>query len=244
MPVKGFYCAVGDDAELIEKKWLAGLEKKYDSNLWLRYDLTIDYIEPSNLITEYYSARLFSPGVTIVLRNADKRREEVETFLNNVLSTPLIENSVILILGSCNGTTKLGKLIKSKFNVSEFTKEEIKPFELLDALNFKRTEKVLHFCRRLFEADYNPLALFSLLTNHFLLLKKLKKVQHLKLDEIASSLGQHRFRTQKALPACKYWSEQDIDRAISGLASLDRLIRTWRYDEKMLIEMYLIEACL
>jgi len=244
MPVKGFYAAIGNDSPIIENKWLLDLENKFPDHTWLRYNMAIDTVDFRAVAMEYFSENLFSSGTCIVIRHADKKQQEVETFLSELLENPIKENTVILIQDTCNKTTRLGKLLKDKFSCSEFEKQEIKPFDLLDALNTKRLNKVLQFSSLLFDADYNPLALFSLLLNHFLFLRKLREVEGLGIDGAAKKLGQHRFRIQKALPAFHYWAVSDIDRALLELSKLDKNIRTWQYDERTLIEMFLINICL
>ena len=73
MPVKGFYFVYGDDADMIEKRYIPDLEKKYQSASWLRYDATIDDIRIGSLTTEYNANDLFADSKVIVIRNADAK---------------------------------------------------------------------------------------------------------------------------------------------------------------------------
>ena len=145
---------------------------------------------------------------------------------------------------SWNKTTRFGKLVKKHFVVRELAKPEIKPFDLLDSLNTKNLAKILNCSNRLFEADYNPLAIFSLVFGHFILLRHIKAHDGKTPDAIARELKQHQFRIKKAMVANKEWTTQDITNALQTLGRLDKLLRTWRYDEKMLIQMALIKLCI
>jgi len=244
LPVKGFYCAVGNDSDLIEKKWIPDLEKRYPNHLWLRYDASIDNINFSGLAAEYSSETLFNAGVCIIIRNADKQQQEIAEFLVDISKNPIPGNAIILVQETCNRTTRLGKVVSELFRCEEFQKAELKPFDLLDALNFKKLNKILQFSNLLFSADYNALALFSLLVNYFIFLRQLKEVENFGPDAIAARLSQHRFRVQKTLPACRFWSKEDLDSALAKLADLDRDLRSWQYDERMLLEMFLISVCI
>ncbi len=243
MGVKGFYFVHGDDAEMIEKRYIPDLEKKYNNASWLRYDASIDEIRIGNLTTEYNANDLFADAKVIVIRNADAKFGQVEELASSLLENPIPTNALILIAKSWNKTTKLGKLVKKSFEVKELNKPEIKPFELLDSLNFKNAARVIQQSNLLFANDYNPLALFSLLSGHILLLKKIKEHQGSPADVIARTIKQHVYRVKKTMPALREWSTEDIDNALKEMQNLDRLIRTWQYDEKMLIQMALIKIC-
>lgn len=243
MAVKGFYFVYGDDADIIEKRYLPDLEKKYGSATWLRYDATIDDIRIGNLTTEYNANDLFADSKVILIRNADAKFGQVAELASSLLENPIPTNALVLIAKSWNKTTKLGKLVKKSFMVKELNKPEIKPFDLLDSLNFKNTARVIQQSNLLFENDYNPLALFSLLSGHILLLRKIKEHQGQSVEVIAREIKQHIYRVKKTMPALREWSSEDINNALRGLQELDRRIRTWQYDEKMLIQMALIRMC-
>jgi len=243
MAVKGFYFVYGDDADIIEKRYLPDLEKKYASATWLRYDATIDDIRIGNLTTEYNANDLFADSKVILIRNADAKFGQVEELASSLLENPIPTNALVLIAKSWNKTTKLGKLVKKSFMVKELNKPEIKPFDLLDSLNFKNTARVIQQSNLLFENDYNPLALFSLLSGHILLLRKIKEHQGQSVEVIAREIKQHIYRVKKTMPALREWSSEDITNALRELQELDRRIRTWQYDEKMLIQMALIKMC-
>lgn len=244
MPLKGFYFACGDDVDLIEQKWLPDLQRKLSDAMWLRYDATIDNIVPGELVSEYYSNDLFSTSKVIVIRNAESKGAEVMEFLEEIITHPISDNTVVIVDSGWNKTTKLGRLIKEHFIAREFFRPEVKPFDLLDALNTKATLKVLRYSNTLFDNDYNALAIFSLLFGHFLLLRQVKALEGKSVDAIAQETKQHRFRIQKAMPACRFWSKPEIDKALLDLAELDKALRTWQYDEKMLIQMSLIKLTL
>jgi DNA polymerase III delta subunit len=243
MPVKGFYFVYGDDADLIERKFLPDLEKKYSSATWLRYDATIDDIRIGNLTTEYNANDLFADSKVILIRNADAKFAQVEELASSLLENPIPSNALILISKSWNKTTRLGKLVKKSFIVKELAKPEIKPFDLLDSLNFKNSSRVIQQSNLLFENDYNPLALFSLISGHILLLRKIKAHQGQSAEFIAREIKQHVYRVKKTMPALREWSSEDIANALKELQELDRRLRTWQYDEKMLIQMALIKLC-
>lgn len=243
MPVKGFYFVYGDDADLIERKYLPDLEKKYEGATWLRYDATIDDIRIGNLTTEYNANDLFADSKVILIRNADAKFAQVEELASSLLENPIPANALILISKSWNKTTRLGKLVKKSFTVKELARPEIKPFDLLDSLNFKNASRVIQQSNLLFDNDYNPLALFSLLSGHILLLRKIKEHQGQSAEFIAREIKQHVYRVKKTMPALREWSSEDIANALKELQELDRRLRSWQYDEKMLIQMALIKLC-
>ncbi len=243
MPIKGFYFVYGDDVDMIEKRYLPDLEKKYQGAAWLRYDASIDDIRIGALTTEYNANDLFADSKVIVIRNVDTKFSQVEELASSLLENPIPTNALILIAKSWNKTTKLGKLVNKSFTIKELNKPEIKPFELLDSLNLKNTARVIQQSNLLFDNDYNPLALFSLLSGHILLLKKIKEHQGSPADVIAREIKQHVYRVKKTMPALREWSGEDIDSALLEIQKLDRLIRTWQYDEKMLLQMSLIKIC-
>jgi DNA polymerase III delta subunit len=244
MPVAGFYYTYGDDADMIEKKWLPDLEKKYPEASWLRYDASIDDIKVGKLVTEYSSNDLFSKGTVIVIRNADSKAAQVEALASALLENPIADNALVLIASGLNRTTRLGKLVKKNFIAREFSKPEIKPFDLLDCLNTKNATNVLKHSIRLFEHDFNIFALYSLLCGHFILLKQIKERERQAPEVIARELKQHQFRVKKASIANRYWTREEIDEALRGLSHLGSLIRTWQYDEQMLVQMFLLKICL
>lgn len=236
------YYTFGDDTDMIEKKWLPDIQKKYPDAAWFRYDATIDDLPVGKLITEYCSNDLFSKGKVIVVRNADSKPAQSEALAEAVVDNPIHGNALVLIASGHNKTTRLGKLVKDKFMVREFVLPEIKPFDLLDALNSKSAGKVLHHANRLFAADYNALALYSLLCGHFTLLKQVKDREKFSAQQISRELKEHEFRIKKAMVANRYWSKEQISTALRQLSDLGRLIRTWQYDEQMLIQMFLIKV--
>ncbi len=244
MPVAGFYYTYGDDSDMIERKWLPDLEKKYPNATWLRYDVTIDPLNIGQLVTEYTVNDLFSKGKVIVIRNADTKPAQVEELAAELLQTPSVDSALILIAKGWNKTTRLGKLVKKSFIAREFSKPEIKPFDLLDSLNTKNSTMVLKQSNRLFDADYNPLAIFSLVFGHFLLLRQVKERERDSFEVVARELKQHSFRIKKAMIANRHWSIAELSGALAQLGSLDALLRTWQYDERMLIQMALIKLCL
>ncbi|KKM68251.1 hypothetical protein LCGC14_1462820 [marine sediment metagenome] len=244
MPVKGFYYTYGNDTDMVEQRWLPDIESRYPEARWLRLDATIDDIDIGNIASEYYSNAIFSPSTVIVIRNADYKPAQVFELAQALVEAPVSDNALVLIGSSWNKTTKLGKLIKKSFVAKEFSKPELKPFDLLDSLNTKSSSKVLQFSNLLFDADYHPLAMFSLVFGHFLLLRKIKELDGRPLPEIARRLGVHNFRVQKAMVACRYWTKDELAQALQELGELDKRLRTWQYDERMLIQMALIKLCL
>jgi DNA polymerase III delta subunit len=244
MPVKGFYYTYGNDTDMVEQRWLPDLESRYPEARWLRLDATIDDIDIGKLTTEYYSNAIFSPSTVIVVRNADHKHAQVFELAQALVEAPVSDNALVLIGASWNKTTKLGKLVKKSFVAKEFSKPELKPFDLLDSLNTKSSNKVLQFSNLLFDADYHPLAMFSLVFGHFLLLRKIKELDGRPAPEIARTLGVHNFRIQKAMVACRHWTKDELAQALQDLGELDARLRTWQYDERMLIQMALIKLCL
>ena len=244
MPVKGFYYTYGNDTDMVEQRWLPDLESRYPEARWLRFDATIDDLDIGKLTTEYYSNAIFSPSTVIVVRNADHKHAQVFELAQALVEAPVSDNALVLIGASWNKTTKLGKLVKKSFVSKEFSKPELKPFDLLDSLNTKSSNKVLQFSNLLFDADYHPLAMFSLVFGHFLLLRKIKELDGRPAPEIARTLGVHNFRIQKAMVACSHWTKEELSQALQDLGQLDALLRTWQYDERMLIQMALIKLCL
>ena len=244
MPVSGFYYTYGGDSDMIERKWLPDIEKRHPDCLWLRYDANVDDLNIGQLVMEYKVNDLFSKGKVIVIRNADAKQVQVQELCEELLANPVAESVLILIAKGWNKTTRLGKLAKKSFIVREFSKPEIKPFDLIDALNAKNSAMVMRHSDRLFGADYNPLAMFSLLFGHFLLLRQIHGLRHLPEQQIAKELKQHSFRIKKAMVAFRYWKEPELDQALRQLGKLDSLLRSWQYDEKMLIQMALIRMCM
>jgi DNA polymerase III delta subunit len=244
MPVAGFYYTYGDDTDMMERKWFPDLKKKYPKAAWLRYDATIDDIDIGRLVTEYTVSDLFSQGKVIVIRNADAKYGQIEELASELLKAPDRNNALILIAKGWNKTTRLGKLVKKSFMAREFSKPEIKPFDLLDSLNTKNSTMVLKQSIRLFDADYNPLAMFSLIFGHFLLLRQIKERERDSVEMVARALKQHVYRVKMAFVANRHWSKAELDGALGQLGHLDMLLRTWQYDERMLIQMALIKLCL
>ena len=244
MPIEGFYYTHGDDTDMLEKKWMPDLRKKYPSATWLRYDATIDDLNVGRLVTEYNANDLFSKGKVIVIRNADKKQEQVHALAEELLRAPVSGSALVLIAGGWNKTTRLGKLTKKSFMVREFSQPEVKPFDMIDALNAKNSAMVLRHSERLFSADYHPLAMFSLIFGHFLLLRQVYERRQKSFDIIARELKQHSFRIKKAMVAFRYWTGEQLEEALTLLGEVDARLRTWQYDEKMLIQMALIKLCL
>ena len=244
MPVEGFYYTHGDDTDILEKKWFPDIQKKYPDATWLRYDATIDDINIGRLVTEYSANDLFSKGKVIVIRNADKKQEQVQALAEELLNAPVSGSALVLIANGWNKTTRLGKLVKKSFMVREFSQPEIKPFDMIDALNAKNSAMVLRHCERLFAADYHPLAMFSLIFGHFLLLRQVYEHRQKGHDVIARELKQHSFRIKKAMVAFRYWDGEQLEDALTLLGETDARLRTWQYDEKMLLQMALIKLCL
>jgi len=244
VPIEGFYYTYGGDTDILEKKWFPDIQKKYSNATWLRYDATIDDINIGRLVTEYTTNDLFSQGKVIVIRHADKKQEQVQALAEELLRAPVSGNALVLIANGWNKTTRLGKLVKKSFMVREFSQPEIKPFDMIDALNAKNSAMVLRHSERLFAADYHPLAMFSLLFGHFLLLRQVYAIRHLGEQQIARELKQHSFRIKKAMVAFRYWDGEQLEEALTLLGKVDSLLRTWQYDEKMLIQMALIKLTL
>ena len=244
MPVEGFYYTYGADTDMMEKKWFPDLQRKYPAAAWLRYDATIDDINIGKLVTEYTANDLFSKGKVIVIRNADKKQEIVQALAEELLNHPVAGSALVLIASGWNKTTRLGKLAKKSFIVREFNRPEVKPFDMIDALNAKNSAMVLRHSERLFAADYHPLAMFSLLFGHFLLLRQVHALRHLGEQQIARELKQHSFRIKKAMIAFRYWKGEELEEALKLFGRVDSLLRTWQYDERMLIQMALIKLCL
>ncbi len=244
MPLNGFYYTYGDDNDMIEQRWLPDVQKRYPKAEWIRLDATIDDIDVGRLVTEYQSNDLFSKGKVIVIRNADSKLDLVHDLSEALAEFPIKGNALVLLAKSWNKTTKLGKLAKKHFVTKEFAKPEVKPFDLLDCLNTRSGAKVLFQANRLFEADYHPLALFSLIFGHFMLLRQIQAHRGETADTIARELKQHVFRIKKGMIANRYWSAEQLDDALHQLGRLDSQLRTWQHDEKILVQMALINLCL
>lgn len=244
MSLQDFYFVYGNDSEIIEKKWLPSMSSRFEKQVWTKLDATIDDINISSLTTEYFTNDLFSSGKVLFIRNADHKHGQVAELLEELVSHPVEGNAVIILSKSYNKTTRFGKLIKKYFSVRELIKPEIKPFDLLDALNTKNLSRILYCSNRLFEVDYNPLVIFSLIFGHFILLRQIKNYEGQTPEIIARELKQHQFRIKKAMVANKEWTLQDITNALQSLQNLNVLLHTWGYDEKMLIQMYLIKISL
>jgi len=244
MPVAGFYYTFGDDVDMIERKWFPDFEKKYPKATWLRYDATVDDINIGRLVTEYNANDLFSQGKVIVVRNADAKHAQAEALASALLDNPIAGNALVFIAGGHNKTTRLGKLAKKSFIVREFSKPEVKPFDLIDSLNAKNTAMVIRHSERLFAADFHPLAMFSLIFGHFLLLRQVHGLRHMNEQSIARQLKQHQFRIKKAMVAFRYWNGEELEQALRDLGQLDSQLRSWQYDERMLIQMALIKLCI
>ena len=244
MPIKGFYYTYGNDTDMIEQRWFPDIESRYPEAQWIRLDATVDDLDIGSIATEYYSNAIFSPYTVIVVRNADDKPAQVFELAQKLVEAPVDGNALVLIGSGWNKTTKLGKLIKKSFVAKDFSKPELKPFDLLDSLNTKSSSKVLQFSSLLFASDYHPLAMFSLIFGHFLLLRKIKELERHSVPEIARRLKVHNFRVLKAMTACTYWTKEELAQALQDLGQLDGLLRTWQYDEKMLLQMALIKLCL
>lgn len=238
------YYVYGDDTEVIEKKWLPDFKKKFPEHTFFRYDASIDDISPARITTELTAHDLFSHGKVVVIRNADSKSDSMEALLSAMKETPPIGNALVLLASGLNKTTKLGKLASQVCVVREFKLDEIKPFDLLDAINTKNTGRILQQTRRLFEAEYSVLMLYSLLCGHLLLMRKVKERQAQSPEEIARELKEHIFRIKKMVVANRYWSADQISQALAALVKTGDLLRTWQYDDRMLLEMFLISITL
>ena len=86
--------------------------------------------------------------------------------------------------------------------------------------------------------------LYVSLFSSFILLRKIKEHENKPADVIARELKQHPFRVKKAMTALRFWPKENIDSALEDLSRLDRYLKTWQYDEKMLIQMFLIKFCI
>ena len=245
MPKGDFYYVFGNDTDMVEKKWLPDIQKRFANAEFLRYDASIDEIRVGRLVTEYNSNSIFSEGKVIIIRNADqKQSESVLAVAEALTATPISGNALVLIGKGWNKTTKLGRLIKKSFIPREFARPELKPFDLLDSLNAKASGKVILHSNKLFADDYNPLALYSLLCGHFVLLRQVKERQGTPPEQVARELKQHQFRIKKATVANRYWELDEITQALKDLKVLGERLRSWQYDEQMLIQMALIKLCL
>lgn len=241
--MNNFYFVYGDDYDMISKKYLPDIEDQYPQATWLRYDLSIDEIKIPELLMEYNSNNLFCDTKIFLFRNVEIKPAQAEDLLSSFLERPSSDNLVIAVGRTWNKTTKLGKLLKNNFQIKELSLPEIKPFDLLDSLNSKNTTRVIQQSNLLFTNDYNSLSLFSLISKHLLLMKQIKELEGNTADFIAKSTGQHIYRIKKLMPALNKWSKKNIGDALVGLQRLYSLLRTWNYDEKMLLQMYLIKIC-
>lgn len=245
MPKGDFYYVYGDDTDMVEKKWLPDIQKRFPKAEFLRYDASIDDIRVGRLVTEYNTNDLFSEGKVIVIRNVDQTQSEpILVLAESITSNPIPGNALVLIGKSWNKTTKLGRLIKKSFIPREFSRPELKPFALLDSLNSKNSGKVILHSNKLFADEYNPLAMYSLLCGHFVLLRQVKERQGMSPENIARELRQHQFRIKKATVANRYWKLVEIDQALKDLKLLGKRLRSWQYDPQMLLQMFLIRVIL
>lgn len=239
------YYIYGNDVDVIEKKWLPDLERSNPGASFIRYDASIDEISPSKIVLDLLANDLFSNGKVIVIRNADDKPDRIELVIQSIADQGgKFSNTLVLLASDLNKTTKLGRIVKEMCRVLEFQLPEVKPFDLLDALNCKNTSRALQQLNKLFSADYNPLLLYSLLCGHFLLMKKVKERQGQGEESIARDLKEHSFRIKKMLVANRYWSKEQIADALRKMSDLGNLLRTWQYDERMLLEMTLIDVTL
>ncbi len=244
MPIAGFYYTYGNDADMIEKKWLPDVKRKYPNSEWFRYDASIDDIRIGKLVTEYNVNDLFSSGKVIVIRNGDAKPNQIYELAEELTTNPTEGSALVILASGWNKTTKLGKLVKKHFIVREFNKIEIKPWDLLDSLSSKNTAMVLKQSARLFDANYNELAMFSLIFGHFLLLRQVSERRAMSPEAIAREIKQHVFRVKKANIAMRYWHKEELDEALQLLSRTDALLRSWQYDPKMILQMSLINLCL
>ncbi len=242
--VEGFHYIHGDDSDMIERKCLPDLEKKYKGATWIRYDAALDRFNVGDVISEYESNSLFTDKKVFLIRNADVRGDRVFELCTSLVASPIKDHAVVLIGASCNKTTKLGKLLNKNFSVRELSKPEVKPFDMLDCLNSKSLGKVLFQCERLFEAEYNHFAMFSLLFGHFLLLRQVMQRKGMPANTIAYEIKQHSFRVKKAMVANQFWTLEEIDSALKSLMRLDSFLRFSDYDRTLTIQKMLIQMCL
>ena len=239
--MKNLYYFFGDDAELLQKR-LELLKQERPNSQWLRYDTAIDTLSVGVLTTEYYTNELFTKKDIMVIRNADKD-EVVTDFVEEIIRNPLPDNTLVLIGATHNRTTRLGKLVAKHFQVGEFSIPEITPFALLDAISDKNASRALLQCERLFDAGYVPLAVFSLILGHFTALEQVIGRLPSPADVIARKTNQHIFKVKRCMSAAKYWNLQEIRDAFSQLKHTSTLLRSWTFNEAMLIEMLLINLC-
>jgi DNA polymerase III delta subunit len=233
---------------MIEQKYLPDLQKKYEGATWIRYDATLDKFNVGDVISEWESNDLFADSKVFVIRNADTKGDRVFDLCSELVGLDVGGRALVLIGNSHNKTTKLGKLIKKSFVVKELTKPEIKPFDMLDCINSRDIGRVLVHSNRLFENEYNHLAMFSLLFGHFLLLRQVVSRRGMPADTIAREIKQHSFRVKKAMVANQFWTVEQIDEALQDLIRLDSFLRWSEYDrtmtiQKMLLQMALIKIC-
>ena len=229
---------------MIENKYLLNLENKCAGATWVRNDAALDKFRVGDLISEYQSNDLFADQKVFLIRHADIKGDRVFELCSTLVTNPIGDHTVVLIADGWNKTTKLGKLIKKHFVVKELNKPQIKPFDMLDFINERSTAKVLSQCNRLFDNDYNHLAIFSLLFGHFLLLRQVVARKGMGADVVAREIKQHPFRVKKAMVATRHWTLDEIDDALGELIRLDSFLRFSEYDRTMTIQKMLLSMAL
>ena len=230
--------------EMVEK-YLDAIQNKHSKSMWFFYNLSIDTISVGELTTEYYSNSIFGDKKVFLLRNVDNNSELVLSFLEEIKANPLTENIVLLTADSMKFTTRLGKFLKANAEIKDFEVKDTLAFDLIDALSRRNTKKVIHFSSMILEReDFNSMALLGLLISHFILLKKAKEFEHEPVSKVAQILKQNQYRMMKVMEVCKFWKVQQIDACLQKIQSLDSFIKTWQYDTKTLVGMYLIKICM
>lgn len=239
-----FYYVYGNDAVLIERKWLADLKHKFAAADFTWHDATVDHLDVAEVLARFACNDLFNQGKVLVIRHPEKDSDNVIALAEG-LKDNITEGSALVLLGeSLNKTTKLGRLAKKHFTIREFQLPEVKPFDLLDAISSRNKPQVLTQCQKLLAADYHPLALYSMLCKHLLLMKQVKEREGQPVEKVARELKQHQYRVKKLVVANRYWSADQIDLALRNFATLGERLRTWQYDEEMLLKMALIRLTL
>lgn len=182
------------------------------------------------------------------------------SLIKEQLSSFQLEEGVIsLLIDRTNG--QVGKIVnecqKLKLYINDFTislngaKEVVMRsineddnyiFSLTNAIVNHKTKEALQIYDDLLILNVEPLKILSLICSQFRLLYQVKMLmeEHNTKDQIASTLGIHPYRVEKAKEVLHQYSKETLLEYIHQLANLDTEMKTGKIDIKEGIDLFLL----
>ncbi len=176
------------------------------------------------------------------------------------LSSFTIENGVIpLIIERTNG--QVGKIVNEcqklmlyapdttislkdakEVVMRSINKDDNYIFSLTNAIVNKKTKEALQIYDDLLTLNVEPLKILSLISSQFRLLYQVKMLvsDHYNKEQIASTLGIHPYRVEKAKEVLSEYSKETLLSYIHQLANLDTEMKTGKINIKEGIDLFLL----